>query len=140
MDEINPQQYGSGTDPTDASMRSCPRLESETLAEMPAEQSTTAPKPATGRTITLVDRECTIDSVRIRLTGREAEILKMLLAQRGRVVTKQQLFDRIYYERKEPEFKILDVFVCKMRKKFRNAVGDDIIESSWGRGFMIDTQ
>jgi two-component system cell cycle response regulator CtrA len=38
----------------------------------------------------------------------------------------------------EPLFKIIDVFICKLRKKLTNASGGkDYIETEWGRGYVL---
>jgi two-component system cell cycle response regulator CtrA len=38
----------------------------------------------------------------------------------------------------EPEIKIIDVFICKLRKKLANASGGkDYIETIWGRGYVL---
>ena len=38
----------------------------------------------------------------------------------------------------EPEIKIIDVFVCKLRKKLADASGGvNYIETVWGRGYML---
>jgi hypothetical protein len=38
----------------------------------------------------------------------------------------------------EPELKIIDVFVCKLRKKLSMACGgENYIETVWGRGYVL---
>jgi two-component system cell cycle response regulator CtrA len=38
----------------------------------------------------------------------------------------------------EPEVKIIDVFICKLRKKLADAAGgDNYIETVWGRGYVL---
>jgi two-component system cell cycle response regulator CtrA len=41
----------------------------------------------------------------------------------------------------EPETKIIDVFICKLRKKLASAsVGKNYIETIWGRGYVMREQ
>ncbi|ASM72488.1 cell cycle response regulator CtrA [Pseudosulfitobacter pseudonitzschiae] len=38
----------------------------------------------------------------------------------------------------EPELKIIDVFICKLRKKLSTATGgQNYIETVWGRGYVL---
>ncbi|WP_378952176.1 winged helix-turn-helix domain-containing protein [Mesorhizobium sp. ANAO-SY3R2] len=72
---------------------------------------------------------------RVVLTSRESMVMSLLLARTGAVVTKQMIFDYLYQGRDEPEIKIVDVFICKLRKKIQAVTGGvDLIETVWGRG------
>jgi two-component system cell cycle response regulator CtrA len=55
----------------------------------------------------------------------------------GIVISKSALLRIMYPNGKQAEQKILDVFVCKIRKKIKGAFGIDIIETCWGRGYMV---
>jgi two-component system cell cycle response regulator CtrA len=38
----------------------------------------------------------------------------------------------------EPEMKIIDVFICKLRKKLAHASGGkDYVETAWGGGYAL---
>jgi len=73
---------------------------------------------------------------RWRLTGKEATLLDALFARSGAVVTKQGLMDAMYGGMDEPECKIIDVFVCKLRNK----IGRPAIGTSWGLGYFLTDQ
>lgn len=76
-----------------------------------------------------------VDGTSVHMTEKEYLIFELLATRAGRVCTKQQLMDHLYGGRDEPEEKIIDVFVCKARKKLgENGV---IIATVWGRGYMI---
>ena len=46
--------------------------------------------------------------------------------------------DRLYRGINEPQLKIIDVFLCKLRKKLAQATGGNhYIETVWGRGYML---
>ena len=46
--------------------------------------------------------------------------------------------NHLYGDLDEPEAKIIDVYVCKLRKKLANASGGlDYIETVWGRGYAL---
>src|ERR1700760_1425977 len=87
--------------------------------------------------LNLDSREVTIDGREIHLTGKEYSILELLVLRKGMVLTKEAFLNHLYGGREEPEVKIIDVFVCKLRKKLARAGADGIIGTIWGRGYMI---
>lgn len=74
---------------------------------------------------------------RLGLTGREQQLLGVLHARQGRCVTKVALMEAMYNGMDEPELKIIDVFVCKIRKKLRAHSDAEVIETIWGRGYQL---
>jgi len=82
-------------------------------------------------------REVTIDGRVIHLTGKEYSILELLVLRKGMVLTKEAFLNHLYGGMDEPEMKIIDVFVCKLRKKLQHAGADNMIGTIWGRGYMI---
>ncbi len=74
----------------------------------------------------------------VHLTGKEYEVLELLMLRRGMVISKEQFLNHLYGGIDEPELKIVDVFICKLRKKLKTASGGkEIIETVWGRGYTI---
>ena len=73
----------------------------------------------------------------VYLTSKEYAILELLVMRRGVVLTKDAFLNHLYGGIDEPEIKIIDVFVCKLRKKLANSGLPGIIETVWGRGYMI---
>ena len=89
--------------------------------------------------IDLSARLVTVDNHRVALTGKEYSILELLSLRKGMTLTKEMFLTHLYGGRDEPELKIIDVFVCKLRKKLANA-GDNAatcIETVWGRGYAL---
>ena len=82
-------------------------------------------------------REVTIDGRTVPLTGKEYSILELLVLRKGMVLTKEAFLNHLYGGMDEPELKIIDVFVCKLRKKLLQAGADNMIGTIWGRGYMI---
>src|ERR1700761_4347531 len=82
-------------------------------------------------------REVTVDGRDVHLTGKEYAILQLLVLRKGSVLTKEAFLNHLYGGMDEPEIKIIDVFVCKLRKKLSRAGMDGIIGTSWGRGYTI---
>ena len=79
-----------------------------------------------------------INQVRVNLTGKEYRILELLSLRKGTTLTKEMLLNQLYGGMDEPEIKIIDVFICKLRKKLANASnGKDYIETVWGRGYVL---
>ena len=74
----------------------------------------------------------------VRLTGTEYCIFELLSVHKGAIATKQMLLDHLYDGVDAPELKIIDVFVCNLRKKLAQATGGNhYIETVWGRGYML---
>ena len=74
----------------------------------------------------------------LHLTGKEYGILELLSLRKGQTLTKEQFLNHLYGGIDEPELKIIDVFICKLRKKLSTATGgDSYIETVWGRGYVL---
>ena len=74
----------------------------------------------------------------MRVTWKEYSIFELLSVHKGAIVTKQMLLDHLYDGMDAPELKIIDVFVCNLRKKLAQATGGNhYIETVWGRGYML---
>jgi len=93
----------------------------------------------TGRlTVNLDTRTVEVDSSPLHLTGKEYGILELLSLRKGTTLTKEMFLNHLYGGMDEPELKIIDVFVCKLRKKLAQATkGDNYIETVWGRGYVL---
>jgi len=78
------------------------------------------------------------DGKPVRLTPKECSILELLSLRSGVTVSKEMLLDHLYGGKDEPELKIIDVFVCRLRKKLAQATdGKHYIETVWGRGYRL---
>ena len=74
----------------------------------------------------------------MNLTGTEYKILAFLAQRQGSTLTKEMLLNHLYSGMDEPEIKIIDVFICKLRKKLAAASdGRNYIETVWGRGYSL---
>ena len=86
----------------------------------------------------LDSREVTVGGAEIHLTGKEHAILELLMLRKGIVLTKEMFLNHLYGGMDEPELKIIDVFICKLRKKLAHAtIGKNYIETVWGRGYVL---
>jgi two-component system cell cycle response regulator CtrA len=78
------------------------------------------------------------DGQRVHLTGKEYAMLELLALRKGTTLTKEMFLNHLYGGMDEPELKIIDVFICKLRKKLSNATGgQNYIETVWGRGYVL---
>ena len=93
----------------------------------------------TGKLVVNLDtRVVTVDDKPVHLTGKEYGILELLSLHKGTTMTKEMFLNHLYGGMDEPELKIIDVFICKLRKKLAQATGGDhYIETVWGRGHML---
>ena len=87
--------------------------------------------------LNLDSREVRVGARPVHLTGKEYAILELLVLRKGMVLTKEAFLNHLYGGMDEPEMKIIDVFVCKLRKKLAQAGADNLIGTVWGRGYMI---
>jgi two-component system cell cycle response regulator CtrA len=87
--------------------------------------------------LTLDSREVTVGERQVHLTGKEYAILELLMLRKGVVLTKEMFLNHLYGGMDEPEAKIIDVFICKLRKKLVGYGAGDLIATVWGRGYMM---
>lgn len=74
----------------------------------------------------------------VHLTGKEYQMLELLSLRKGSTLTKEMFLNHLYGGMDEPEVKIIDVFICKLRKKLAEATGGaNYIETVWGRGYVL---
>ena len=74
----------------------------------------------------------------VHLTGKEYQMLELLSLRKGSTLTKEMFLNHLYGGMDEPEVKIIDVFICKLRKKLALATeGANYIETVWGRGYVL---
>jgi two-component system, cell cycle response regulator CtrA len=104
--------------------------------------SSTPNRPSTVRTGDLVvdlnTRVVSVDDQPVHLTGKEYGILELLSLHKGTTLTKEMVLNHLYGGVHEPALKIIDVFVCKLRKKLAQATGGNhYIETIWGRGYVL---
>ena len=79
-----------------------------------------------------------VDGSRVHLTGKEYQMLELLSLRKGTTLTKEMFLNHLYGGMDEPELKIIDVFICKLRKKLAAAAhGKHHIETVWGRGYVL---
>jgi two-component system cell cycle response regulator CtrA len=79
-----------------------------------------------------------VDGHPVHLTGKEYQMLELLSLRKGSTLTKEMFLNHLYGGMDEPEVKIIDVFICKLRKKLATAAGGKhYIETVWGRGYVL---
>ena len=89
-------------------------------------------------TVNLDARTVSVANKQIHLTGKEYAIMELLALRKGTTLTKEIFLNHLYGGMDEPELKIIDVFVCKLRKKLMEKTGgESYIETVWGRGYVM---
>jgi len=93
----------------------------------------------TGKLVVNLDsRIVTVEDHPLHLTAKEYGILELLSLRKGTTLTKEMFLNHLYGGMDEPELKIIDVFICKLRKKLSTATGGEhYIETVWGRGYVL---
>ncbi|WP_420587158.1 response regulator transcription factor CtrA [Ruegeria sp.] len=93
----------------------------------------------TGRVAVNLDAKTVeVEGKAVHLTGKEYQMLELLSLRKGTTLTKEMFLNHLYGGMDEPELKIIDVFICKLRKKLSNATGgENYIETVWGRGYVL---
>ncbi|MDO6455760.1 MULTISPECIES: response regulator transcription factor CtrA [Celeribacter] len=88
--------------------------------------------------VNLDGKNVTVGGKPVHLTGKEYQMLELLSLRKGTTLTKEMFLNHLYGGMDEPELKIIDVFICKLRKKLANATdGENYIETVWGRGYVL---
>jgi len=88
--------------------------------------------------VSLEARNVELQGQKLHLTGKEYQMLELLALRIGSTLTKEMFLNHLYGDMDEPEAKIIDVFICKLRKKLANASGgQDYVETIWGRGYAL---
>ena len=91
-----------------------------------------------GLAVNLNTRMVEVNGMRVHLTGTEYQILELLSLRKGTTLTKDMFLNHLYGGMDEPQMKIIDVFMCKLRKKLADASnGNNYIETIWGRGYAL---
>jgi two-component system cell cycle response regulator CtrA len=91
-----------------------------------------------GLSVDLAERTVSVDGTSVHLTGKEFGVLELLTLRKGTTLTKDIFLNHLYGGIDEPELKIIDVFVCKVRKKLATASGgENYIATVWGRGYVL---
>ena len=89
-------------------------------------------------TVNLDTKTVEVNGQRVHLTGKEYQMLELLSLRKGTTLTKEMFLNHLYGGMDEPELKIIDVFICKLRKKLAAATGgQNYIETVWGRGYVL---
>jgi two-component system cell cycle response regulator CtrA len=89
-------------------------------------------------TVNLDAKTVDVDGLSVHLTGKEYQMLELLSLRKGTTLTKEMFLNHLYGGMDEPELKIIDVFICKLRKKLAEATGgQNYIETVWGRGYVL---
>ncbi len=89
-------------------------------------------------TVNLDAKTVEMNARAVHLTGKEYQMLEILALRKGTTLTKEMFLNHLYGGVDEPELKIIDVFICKLRKKLANAAGGkNYIETVWGRGYVL---
>jgi two-component system, cell cycle response regulator CtrA len=80
----------------------------------------------TGRIMVNLDAKTVeVDAAPVHLTGKEYQMLELLSLRKGSTLTKEMFLNHLYGGMDEPELKIIDVFICKLRKKLSVATGGE---------------
>jgi len=88
--------------------------------------------------VNLETKTVEVDGARVYLTGKEYQMLELLSLRKGTPLTKEMFLNHLYGGMDEPEPKIIDVFICKLRRKLANACnGKNFVETVWGRGHVL---
>ena len=79
-----------------------------------------------------------VEGKTVHLKGKEYQMLELLSLRKGTTLTKEMFLNHLYGGMDEPELKIIDVFICKLRKKIAQATdNENYIQTVWGRGYVL---
>jgi two-component system cell cycle response regulator CtrA len=88
--------------------------------------------------VNLKQRYVKVFDIEIPLTKKEYAIIELLAIKRGSILPKEAFLNHIYGGMDEPDVKIVDVFICRLRRKIAGLTGGlNFIETIWGRGYIL---
>jgi len=88
--------------------------------------------------VNLDSKTVEVNGARVHLTGKEYQTLELLSLRKGTTLSKETLLNRLYGGLDKPELKIIDVFICKLRKKLANASnGKNFVHTIRGNGYVL---
>lgn len=88
--------------------------------------------------VDLSRHEVKIGKERLNLTSKEYHIMELLSIRKGSTLTKTHFINHLYGGIDEPEAKIIDVFICKLRRKLNSHTGGkNYIHTVWGQGYVL---
>lgn len=91
-----------------------------------------------GMEINLNSKIVTIDGKVLNLTSKEYSLIELLAMRKGTTIHKEQFLNHLYGGMDEPEMKIIDVFMCKIRRKIEKLTKEEeYIQTVWGRGYIL---
>lgn len=79
-----------------------------------------------------------IGDITVNLTSKEQELLEFMALKKNSAINKESFLEHLYNGLDEPDLRVIDVFICKMRKKL-NLIsgGKNYIDTIWGRGYIL---
>ena len=88
--------------------------------------------------VDLNKHEVLVGNKRLNLTSKEYQILELLSLRKGSTLGKSHFLSHLYGGIDEPESKIIDVFICKLRRKICAVTGgENFIHTVWGQGYVL---
>lgn len=112
-------------------------LEARTRALLRRGQCGTNPLLTCGLlTFDSVKRMAAIEGKPLELTARELSVLEALMLRTGRVISKEQLLERLYSYSEEASSNAIEVYIHRLRKKI--APAGVTIRTIRGLGYVID--
>lgn len=85
----------------------------------------------------LISHQLTVNAVPVKLTRTEFAILKLLIQSPVQVIAKSVILDGIILDTPDCTESSLKIHVSNLRKKLRDADGQEHIEAVWGIGFRL---
>lgn len=78
--------------------------------------------------------------MKVDLTGAEFQLLQALLDRPGRILSRDQLLDLTQGREASVVDRSIDVLVSRLRRKFRDAGGDEIVKTVRNGGYQLATR
>jgi len=85
----------------------------------------------------LLNREVRRSGQILNLSAREFALLEYLLRNRGRIVSKTAILEKVYDYSFDPQTNVVDVLVCRLRNKVDKGFSDKLIHTVRGMGYVL---
>ena len=104
------------------------------------EEASTTTETASGLRIDNDARRVTMDKTEVALTAKEFDVLALLAASHGKVVSREQLMSEVWDENWFGSTKTLDVTIGRLRNKLEEAGAKDRVVAIRGVGFRLESE
>ena len=86
----------------------------------------------------MVGRKVRVDTIDIELTGKEFDLLYVLVTNKKTIFSRKDLAEKLWNGLNDSNIRTVDVHIRRLREKLSKTNTDKYIQTSWGEGYFFD--